>query len=609
MDKEFAFHNSQLIEYRSPFGAVTIGTEVEIKILANKFSDVYLKVLDFYDKEYIFKLEWYKDNELGSIYKGHINTNNLLGANKYFFIIKINEIEFYYGNNEEGLGGEGSIYYNNPIPYQLTVYERQSVPSWLKEGIMYQIFVDRFYNGNKNGEINNTKENSFIYGSWKDEPMYIKDKEEKIIRWDFYGGNLLGVIKKIPYLKDLGVTILYFNPIFKSSSCHKYDTGDYSEIDEMFGDEKIFKELCDEASRYGIRVILDGVFSHTGSDSKYFNKLGSYEEVGAFQSKDSKYYSWYKFYDYPDSYESWWGFDNQPNVDELNPSYIKYIITDEDSIISKWTNLGVSGWRLDVADELPDRFIEILKEKLKDIKEESILIGEVWEDASNKVSYSQKRRYFFGKELDSVTNYPLRESIIRYVKGQYRSVDFIRHIYSLYENYPVENYYSTMNLLGNHDTERILTVLNSDNNILELALVIQMSLPGCPLIYYGDEAGVVGGRDPSNRKTYPWGRENKEVHEIYRRLIEFRRCNPPLLRGDFEFIDNREDILIIKRTLNEKSIIVLANNTKITKIINLKQAMDCKFIKCNKLKDLNNSDINLCSIRVMKQGYRILIEV
>ena len=511
---ESAFHNSHVTEYRQPFGAVERGTNVKLSIRTYNDAEVYLNLIDFYDKQDVIRMDLEVNNGESSKFSTVIETDNLLGMNRYYFTIKRVGKQIYYGNNADGLGGEGQKYYDNPIPYQITVYEKSYVPEWYKDGIIYQIYVDRFFNGNNEGKINNPRKNSFIYGNWSDDPMYIKGQNGEILRWDFYGGNLKGVKEKLPYLKDLGVTIIYFNPIFEAVSCHKYDTGDYERIDPMYGDEEDFRELCIEAGNYGIKIILDGVFSHTGSDSKYFNKFGRYDSVGAYQDKNSPYYGWYRFYNYPDKYECWWGFDNQPDVDELNPSYLDYIVNGKNSIISKWMNLGASGWRLDVADELPDEFIEALKKKTREINPESIVIGEVWEDASNKISYSQRRKYLFGKELDSVTNYPFRNAILKYVKSEIDANVFSRTIFSLYENYPIENFYSTMNILGNHDTERVLTVLNEDIRLLELALILQMVLPGVPLIYYGDEAGLLGNKDPENRKAYPWGRENKSVYNF-----------------------------------------------------------------------------------------------
>ncbi|MGL5084526.1 MAG: alpha-amylase family glycosyl hydrolase, partial [Clostridium sp.] len=344
------FHNSQKLEYRNPFGAVKACTKVKISVELNKEATVYIHIITFKGQEMdILMNKAFKNNQGYFIYEGIIDTSNLLGLLNYYFKIIYNNNVVYYGNNNEVLGGIGQIYDYRPKLYQITVYNERKVPEWYKEGIIYQIFVDRFLNGNENGKVNSPKKNTFIYATWEDEPMYIKNDRGNVERWDFYGGNLKGVKEKLEYIKSLGATIIYMNPIFEAASCHKYDTGDYKKIDEMFGSEEDFKELCSEARKLGMRIILDGVFSHTGVDSKYFNKMGNYNTEGAYQSKDSKYYKWYRFNKYPDEYECWWGFDNQPNVDELNDDYVNYIINDEDSVIAKWMKLGASGWRLDVA--------------------------------------------------------------------------------------------------------------------------------------------------------------------------------------------------------------------------------------------------------------------
>lgn len=607
MERDFAFHNSHVIQYRSPFGAVPVGTEVNIKILVDRGVEAYINIVNFSGKTKYLKMNWEGDSGNRTLFSVKIDTSSLWGLNNYYFCLKREQRCFYYGNNNERLGGEGKIYYNDPIPYQITVYEESYIPEWYKEGIIYQIFPDRFCNGNKNGVIDNKKKNSFIYSDWYDEPMYIKDRRGNIARWDFYGGNLRGVINKLNYLKELGITIIYFNPIFESASCHKYDVGDYEKIDGMLGSEEGFKELCKKAKKLGIRIILDGVFSHTGADSKYFNKFGNYNSEGAYQSAESKYYKWYRFLDYPNEYESWWGFNNQPNVDELNPTYLNYIVTGEDSVAAKWIKLGASGWRLDVADELPDDFIELFKKRIREVNKESILIGEVWEDASNKVSYSEQRRYLFGRELDSVTNYPLRDSIIKYTKREINSNQFVDRVSSIYENYPIENFYSNMNLLGNHDTERIFTVLNEDKKLLEFALMIQMVFPGVPLIFYGDEAGLTGGKDPYNRRTYPWGRENKEVFDIYKRLINLRNNNEALKKGSFD-IEECNDIVIIRREFKNKVIRIFLNNLNEDKKIEIKAAAHKTVTDIFENRKINVEEDLKCSFIIKKMYYKILLE-
>lgn len=555
------FHDSHNLELRNPFGAVSIGIKVRIRLWTSKKCSAYINLINFYNNQIEIQMKEIGWNSLVNnwVYETEVDTLNNIGLIYYYFRVNYHGRDIIYGNNIESLGGVGQVYFNEPVSYQITIYSKQEVPSWYREGIIYQIFVDRFFNGEDEGKVLNPKKNTFIYGNWDDSPMYIKDVNGNIARWDFYGGNLLGVKKKLEYIKSLGVSIIYFNPIFDSPSCHKYDTGDYEKIDPMFGDEQIFKDLCSEAEKLGMRIILDGVFSHTGSDSKYFNKFGNYDSLGAYQSLQSPYYRWYRFNDYPNLYETWWGFSNMPNVDELNPSYLDYIIRNDNSVIEKWLSLGAGGWRLDVADELPDEFIKILRKKLKEVKKDSVLIGEVWEDASNKVSYNRKREYLFGNELDSVTNYPLRQIILDLVRNHIGSKYFIKKYLSLKENYPKEYFYSTMNMLGNHDTERVLTMLNNNIDLLKEAVVIQMTLPGVPLIYYGDEAGLNGGKDPSNRKSYPWGKENKDILEFYRKISAIRVSEEALKNGEIEFLEFNNGILGYERTLNKDRIIIVVN--------------------------------------------------
>jgi cyclomaltodextrinase / maltogenic alpha-amylase / neopullulanase len=571
MNSFYAFHDSQDLKYRYPFGAVTSASKVTIIIEAEYCQEAVLKLIQYNGEESSVTMTKVGETYERHLYKAEILTEKT-GLINYYFVFKRDGETFYYGNNEEMLGGLGKIYSDNPKPYQITVYKEVKVPAWYKEGIIYQIFVDRFCNGNPQGIISNPKKNSFIYGQWSDDPMYIKDSDGKVLRWDFFGGNLEGVIKKLPYIKSFGVTAIYLNPIFEAVSNHKYDAGDYKKIDPMFGDEEKFKELCRKAEELDMKIILDGVFSHTGADSVYFNKYGNYNSLGAYQSQESPYFNWYNFKEYPDKYDCWWGFEIQPNINELEESFTNYIIKDEDSVINKWMKAGAYGWRLDVADELPDEFISILKSRIKEINKDSVLIGEVWEDASNKVSYEVKRKYFFGDELDSVTNYPFRDTTIQFLKGNISSEQFKRRLMSLKENYPEENFFASMNLLGTHDTERILTMFGENDNavkLLKLAVAIQMCLPGVPLIYYGDEAGLVGGRDPENRKTYPWGKENMLIQDWYKMLTGFRSRLSILKKGNIEFIPSKEDVLCFKRSIGNEVLYVLVNRGDKTIPVNI----------------------------------------
>ncbi len=483
-------YNSWVESFKKPFGALELGEKLNLNVTArDNVKDVWLIVEA--DEKYIEEIPMKKiQNNIFNLAEYYLAEKNI-----YFYYFKTQEeingnIETrYYGKNHEN--GECRVYLNlNDInKYQITVSKGIKSPKWFKEGVLYHIFVDRF---NKVGKINNPKKNSFIYANWEDTPMYIKNSDNEVVRWDFYGGNLKGIINKLSYLKNLGISIIYLSPIFESQSNHKYDTGDYKKIDSMFGDEETFKKLIEECSKKGINIILDGVFSHTGDDSIYFNKYGNYDSLGAYQSLESPYIQWYKFKNHPEKYDCWWGVKSLPNVNEMEKSYIDYIIKDKDSVIKKWMNYGVKGWRLDVVDELPTEFIEELKSETLKIDEESILIGEVWEDASNKVSYEERRKYLLGNQLNGVTGYVFKNILIDFLTHKIDSIDAYNKFMTVKENYPKEAFKSNLNLIGTHDTRRIITELNEDKELFKLAVATQMTFEGVPYIYYGDEAGLLG---------------------------------------------------------------------------------------------------------------------
>ena len=560
-------------ENKAPFGAIKINQGVRISVQVNEGYDVSnIKWIILKDDNIVGNIDLLRESK--KYYQGEFNGFNETGLYFYYFEVEVNidgyNRKVFYGKNLED-GNACEYMYEHLNKYQITVHEDFQIPSWYKEGIMYNIFVDRFNNGNRTKKVSNPKENSFIYANWSDSPMYIKDNNGEIIRWDFYGGNLKGIIEKLPYLNKMGVTIIYLSPIFESSSNHKYNTGDYKKIDPMFGDEEILQELIDKAAKRGINIILDGVFSHTGADSKYFNKFGRYDEVGAYQSNDSKYRSWYYFDEYPYNYKSWWGIKDLPNVNELNESYMDYIIYDEDSVINKWTGMGIKGWRLDVADELPTKFIKELRKELKNKDNDSVLIGEVWEDASNKISYGERRNYFVGDQLDSVMGYPFRDNIVNFLKGYITSNQLRNKFMTLKENYPKESFKSNLNIISSHDISRIKTELNYDNDMVKLAVATQMTFEGIPYIYYGDEAGLCGGTDPDNRKTYPWKNEDEDMIEFYKESINTRKGYKVLTNGDTEFIKTNDDDVFgyIRYNENGEKVLVLVNRSCEDKNMNI----------------------------------------
>ncbi len=605
-----AYHNSHDLFYREPFGAVTCGQRIAFRLKTISAVPIEASVLRLWesDREIMISMPQTTEKkcedfapesvsgplEKMTLFEGDYVVPNSPGLIWYYFEIRVGSQTYYYGNNFKRLGGEGALWEQEPPSFQITVHKQVSVPEWYKQGVMYQVFVDRFFNDHENGFTYYPKKNALLHANWSDPPFYIKDEKGRVTDWDFFGGTLQGVIEKLPYFKELGISILYLNPIFAALSNHKYDTADYHQIDPMYGDDAVFKRLIDTARDYGISIILDGVFSHTGSDSVYFNKDGNYPGVGAYQSADSPYFNWYKFKSNHQEYESWWGVDSLPEVNEMNPSYRQFIYGSENSVIRKWLNLGVAGWRLDVADELPDEFIQELRQAMMRIRPEAVLIGEVWEDASNKVSYSKLREYFLGDELDGTMNYPFRASFLRFILGQSDSRVLHDEVMSLYENYPRENFYAAMNLIGSHDTIRILTLLGDappEQSLtkteqrsfklppnarqmavrrLKLLSLVQMTFPGVPCIYYGDEAGVEGYADPYNRATYPWGKEDGEIREWYRRILRLRAEYGVLKTGDFTPFYFEPDVYGFARAEDEEELIILINrHAEETKIVNL----------------------------------------
>lgn len=581
MRQDWILHNSQLPAYRSPFGAVPCGRNILLRLemgAALQPDTVTVRLWHNVTGESKVDMSLLEQKCTDKkVYQTQFTASDIPGVLWYYFIISTGGKTWYYGNNPASLGGVGVVYTQAPPAYQVTVYKPGLiVPDWYKEGVMYQIFIDRFFNGNEDGRVLNPKKNSVLHAYWDNTPYYIRDVDTKrIVYYDFFGGNLRGVIKKLPYLKELGISVIYFNPLFESPSNHRYDTANYKKIDPMLGDNELFAELCAKAREMGIAVILDGVFSHTGSDSIYFNKEGNYPELGAFQSPESPYYKWYRFSEYPHKYESWWGIDTLPNVEEMEPSYIDYIIEKPDSVIKYWLNQGARGWRLDVVDELPDEFVKKLYKELKDNDPDNILIGEVWEDASHKESYGKLREYLCGEELDSVMNYPFRKILLDFFLGAKDAYGIHCALMSLWENYPREHSYGMMNLIGSHDVPRALTLLGeappeSQLSIADQAMyrlspeqrrrgvarlkmmsLWQMTFPGVPCVYYGDEAGLEGYKDPFNRGTYPWGREDAELVAWYKKIIAIRNQYDVLKTGEWLPLYYESDVYAYIRKIQD----------------------------------------------------------
>lgn len=587
--KQLIVFDSRDENYRKPCGAVKSNQIVEITARPESFRFPLRGFLCLHyesmDRHVELKMKHEGLKGDFDLYTAEIDTTGYIGLIYYYFRFENDGGGFYYGNNRNGTGGRCEFYGNaNPIPYQLTVYdENKIVPKWFGEGITYHIFPDRFCRLETPSEDAYRDRLRRIHENWDDNPDYgpVLVEGKEVWNRDFFGGSLKGIESKLGHLQKMGVSCIYLSPIFESFSNHRYDTADYMKIDPLLGTEHDFKSLCAAAKEKGIRIILDGVFNHTGSDSVYFNKEGRYPEQGAYQSKDSKYYNWYSFERWPEKYSSWWGVKTLPQVNESEKSYIEFINRAEDSVIKHWLRAGASGWRLDVADELPDEFIDEIKKAALSEKDDAVIIGEVWEDASSKISYGKRRQYILKNMLDSVMNYPFRNAVIAYLSGG-RVEDFREAMELINENYPKEVRFSLMNILGTHDTPRILTLLGDPaaermnraektqhrlnetqrsraKKLLKLGAAIQYTYPGSPCVYYGDEAGMEGWDDPYNRQGYIWGKEDAELSDWYCRLGQIRNSSNALTKGEITFLKTEQGLLVYKREYDGDVVLIAVN--------------------------------------------------
>lgn len=562
--------------YRNKFGSIAEGETLRLSLLLHRDAcvhEAYLQIREDSNEEYSYlrltEGEWIGDYRY---YSGEITLSE--GLYWYRFYYTSAHGEFYVTKTGESVG----CVTTDGTDWQQTVYSVDfTTPDWLAGGIIYQIFPDRFYNSGT--EKSNIPEDRYICNDWYKQPEYRQNGDKLRLTNDYYGGDLKGIEEKLPYLKSLGISCIYLNPIFEAHSNHRYNTANYLKIDPVLGDEKDLENLVKSAKKQGIEIILDGVFSHTGADSIYFNKYGRYNTVGAYNSKNSPYFSWFKFNDYPNDYSSWWGISSLPETEENDLSFTNFI-TGENGVIKYWLDKGVKGFRLDVADELPDGILDKIRLAVKRASKENYLLGEVWEDASTKISYGSRRRFLRGKQLDSVMNYPFANAIIDFVKNG-NGQSLVNTVMNILENYPKPAVKLLMNHIGTHDTSRILTVLGSDYtpnsreeqsrtflseyqyktavNRLKLAAVLQYTLPGVPSLFYGDEAGIEGYGDPFCRATYPWGKENSELLNFYKTLGKFRRSNPAFKEGEFVPVYSDDTAVAYIRTNGNNTVITAVN--------------------------------------------------
>ena len=554
------FFDSRNLNCKNPFGAVKSGEKTLFRFRVNEGIDV---------KSVYFILQ--RDGASEVYY------NMRLADDRWFELELIpGEIGLYFYRFEVlradgvvlfvGRGERGQAVVGDWLPrWKLTVYHPDfTVADKWKGGVMYQIFPDRFARISDQKPQGSAPGERHFHTDTADQP-YDYTNPARPGGKDYFGGSIAGVRSRLPYLQELGVTVIYFNPVFESGENHRYSTADYMKIDPYFGTEEEFTALCEEAKQMGIEIILDGVFSHTGADSVYFNKENHYDSLGAYNSPDSPYYSWYQFDQYPDTYAGWWGFQNLPNVNETDPAYLDFITGDK-GVLANWQQKGAGGWRLDVADELPDAFLEALRRRVKAEDPDSLIIGEVWEHAVEKHSYGSRRRFLLGEQCDSVMNYPWREAIIQLIKSG-KVTAFAEAVQTLWEDYPRPALDSLMNILSTHDTVRILTVLGVGDlprkmqaqfrlspeqradaeRKLKLAALLQFTLPGIPCVYYGDEIAMEGFADPYCRAFFEWHKADNEMHAFYRELGKVRKEHREDFAGDFKLIGAEGRVLRFQR--------------------------------------------------------------
>jgi glycosidase len=566
-------HNSAVSRFRNPVGAVQVGQTIQLCFQGEEqLQEVILRVFtDDVPVDHPMKLE-------DGLWQYQLHTRTTTGLMWYHFVLRYPWGERYYGLPAGRNTGYGVVYDHEPPSFQITVYAQKfSTPDWCKHGIMYQIFPDRFARGDLSnlpkGLAYHRKMGRQVvdHERWNEMPLYQPLPGQKDYSpCDFFGGDLKGIENALPYFKELGVSILYLNPIVEADSNHRYNTADYKKVDPILGTNEDFVRLCRKAKKEGIRIVLDGVYSHTGSDSVYFNKNGNYETLGAYQGKESPYYKWYDFQNgNRDVYKSWWGFQTLPEVNEMEPTWQDFVITGKESVFAHWLSLGASGYRLDVADELPDEVIALMRQATKRDDKSNLLLGEVWEDATTKESYGVKRQYALGAGLDSVMNYPFKEACLNFLLGRGTAEDLKYFLLGQETNYPKPMYYCLMNLLSSHDIPRMRTVLGTGldgstmtreqqatyaigegqeqegASLAKLATALQFAVPGMPSIYYGDEYGMQGFKDPLNRGTFC--QRDPEMYEITKKYAQLRKKEDCLRTGHAVFFAPHPDVIGVFR--------------------------------------------------------------
>ena len=566
--------------FKQPFGAVRAGQTVHLSLCIPE-------ELGYVDPHLVIQKEGKNDVPVHYRMKfdgqtpkqNHFSVDVTLGdVGLYFYYF---DLYTDFRRIVRGPDNCGVVSWQEGESWQLTVYEPSfQTPDSIKGKVFYQIFPDRFCEGVENKPMPFPDR---LYQADKHaEPFWQPNEIGGHLNEDYFGGDLKGIQLKLPYLHEMGVDFLYLNPIFEAHSNYRYNTADYLNVDPLLGTNEDFEALCMEAAKYGIGIVLDGVFSHTGSDSRYFNREGRYGEGGAYRDANSPYRDWYDFDPkYKGGYRSWWGFETLPEVNEETPSYVDFV-TGEGGVIDTWLRRGAAGFRLDVADELPDDFIEKIRAAVKAHGEDKLLIGEVWEDATTKEAFDHRRTYLRGHGLDATMNYPFRNAAVAFARGEDASA-VGEQIMSICENYPKPALDCAMNFLSTHDTERGITAIAGepangrdrywqskrmipgdriDDALRRVLLAYAMlyTLPGVPCVYYGDEIGMQGYRDPFNRAYFDWNSTERRLRVPLTNLARLRRSCDAFDGGSMELVEASADVLHYRRVGKEQSAEIILNN-------------------------------------------------
>lgn len=654
LDEENIYFDSKDESYKSIYGAVPTNTDVTFAIDTGVDAQQVTLVIKGKEKQ-ILSLE--KEKKKKDKIRWSVTTQfEEYGAYEYYFVIGgASSVKIYC--DDDGYYGTGmTVDLTQVQPYEMNVYkEGFETPDWMKDAVIYQIFPDRFFNGDRSNDIAQTDSRGAVdYEYVEDWYTLPENPEQQMLNpntypsnawngdgeWsnEIYGGDLKGITEKIDYLKALGVNVIYLNPVFHSISSHRYDATDYTKIDPILGTMGDFTELVETAEANGMHVVLDGVFNHVSDDSVYFDRY--YKFVGQ-DGKVGAYPYWAYVYDYLATnegaelsdaeaaarvyfeakgvtdftytewfavsqeclkddngepvqdtigdragmnvygYDGWWGYDSMPVIMSTNgseyqtPGWADEIIDGEDSVAQYWLKEGSDGWRLDVANEVSDETWQRFRESVKSLSKEHVIIGEIWDDASE---------YLLGDMYDSVMNYVFRNAVLSYAKGG-SALESANNLEKLRERYPEEAFYAMMNLVGSHDTTRLLSALDgieddrkqtdvesafpSYETTSELAkerqylvAFIQMTYPGAPTIYYGDEIGMVGADDPDDRRAMEWGKGNQQTVETYAQLAAIRAAYPALRTGDIVPVEtgDSEKIMAYTRSDKDNKLYVAANN-------------------------------------------------